>query len=314
MMLILHKLIERSKYLYKQQHKFSNQVVKTPWNVLFFGTDEFSIFSLKALLNEYRKGQVIGKLEVCTSVKKLKNAVHLFAEKENLRLNEWPYEVPENEFHTGLVVSFGHLIPQRIIKKFPLGMINVHASLLPRWRGAAPIIYSLANGDSVTGVSIMKIKPKKFDTGEIISQKSVEIREDMYMPELHQVLGIVGANELIECLRDLPNKLENAKPQSQENITYAPKIDPTFSHINWKNMTSTQIYNLERAVKGFLPVVTLWKGEPIKLFTIEKLEENTENVSPGFIIYDNILNVLKVSCLDQKYVIVRKVQVFSKKL
>lgn len=99
-------------------------------------------------------------------------------------------------------------------------MINVHASLLPRWRGAAPIIYAIMNGDKTTGVSIMQIRPKHFDIGEILAQKTIEIGPTQMMNELHKQLSVVGGELLLTCLRNLPNSLNNAMPQNSEGVTY----------------------------------------------------------------------------------------------
>lgn len=100
------------------------------------------------------------------------------------------------------------------------GMLNVHASLLPRWRGAAPIIYALANGDTETGVTVMQIKPKKFDIGEILMQRKVSISDNMTMPELHNTLGQLGAKCLVETIKNLEDYLLNCKPQSSKGVTY----------------------------------------------------------------------------------------------
>lgn len=86
---------------------------------------------------------------------------------------------------------------------FSSGMLNVHASLLPKYRGASPIIYAIRNGEKETGVSIMRIKPKKFDVGEILKTQKVSIAEDVMMPELHENLSLIGADLLIECVKDL---------------------------------------------------------------------------------------------------------------
>lgn len=230
-------------------------------------------------------------------------------------------------------------------------MINVHASLLPRWRGAAPIIYSLANGDSLTGVTIMQIKPSKFDVGNIISQKPFQIPENMFMPELYTELGSLGANELIECLKDLPEKLKNAQPQAEHGISYgefdnsiivkpysylgilyycqrkkllikiltsyfiAPKVTTSFTKINWKNMSSIQIFNLERALKGFLPLTSIWNGEIIKFYNVRKCDDPCHSeAKPGFISYDEKLQVLKAVCKDKNSVTIEKVQMFQKKI
>lgn len=103
-------------------------------------------------------------------------------------------------------------------------MLNVHASLLPRWRGAAPIIYALANGDTETGVTIMQIKPKHFDIGDIIMQKRTKIPRDMTLPDLHAKLGYMGASCLMESLKSLPDILSSAKPQPTEGVTFGEKL------------------------------------------------------------------------------------------
>lgn len=99
-------------------------------------------------------------------------------------------------------------------------MLNVHASLLPRWRGAAPIIYAIMNGDGKTGVSIMRIKPKHFDIGEILAQKEVVIEKDMLMPELHTKLSICGGELLLKCVREIPDCFKKAVPQNNDEVTY----------------------------------------------------------------------------------------------
>lgn len=92
-------------------------------------------------------------------------------------------------------------------------MLNVHASLLPKYRGASPIIYAIRNGDKETGVSIMRIRPKKFDVGEILAAQRVAIPDDVKMPELHEKLSSVGADLLVESIKDL-SRLE---PVEQDN-------------------------------------------------------------------------------------------------
>lgn len=99
-------------------------------------------------------------------------------------------------------------------------MINVHASLLPRWRGASPIIHAILNEDDVTGVSIMRIRPHKFDTGEIFAQKEIPIPKNVLMSDLHETLSHEGAELLVKFLQEIPKSLELAKEQSDSNISY----------------------------------------------------------------------------------------------
>lgn len=130
--------------------------------VLFFGTDNFSLPSLQKLHENHVD------IGVVTSFKSPANCVRSYAESKDLRLHRWPITALHcAPYELGVVVSFGHLIPLHIINAFPSAMINVHASLLPRWRGAAPIMYAIMRGDKKTGVSIMKIEPHHFDVGAV---------------------------------------------------------------------------------------------------------------------------------------------------
>ncbi|KAG8033998.1 hypothetical protein G9C98_008479 [Cotesia typhae] len=182
------KFIHKHFYLYTKAQYSENSQLKTekrPWNVLFFGTDDFALESLRKLESSYRSKKLISSLEIVCSYKGDENGIIKFSKEHKIKLHSWPVNFSLSNFDIGVVVSFGHLIPPWIINEFPLGMINVHASLLPRWRGAAPIIYSLMNGDAQTGVTIMKIMPKKFDVGDILAQKIVDIHPNETQPELY---------------------------------------------------------------------------------------------------------------------------------
>lgn len=96
----------------------------------------------------------------------------------------------------------------------------MHGSLLPKLRGACPIIHSILNGDLMTGVTIMKIHAKKMDVGEILDQCEVPIPNDVLMPDLHDLLAGHGANLLLKCINDLPMSIQNAKPQRDNDATY----------------------------------------------------------------------------------------------
>lgn len=99
-------------------------------------------------------------------------------------------------------------------------MINVHASLLPRWRGAAPIIHALRNGDTQTGVTIMRIRPRHFDVGEVLAQKAVSIGPDTLMPQLHAELAAVGADLLVNTMHTLEESLKGARQQDDSSVEY----------------------------------------------------------------------------------------------
>lgn len=243
------------------------------WDVLFFGTDKFSLESLK-ILHNMCKSKVLQQLEVVTVNKGKENEITKYAKENDIIIHKWSPEINVSKFHIGIVVSFGHLIPFNIINSFPLGMLNVHASLLPRWRGAAPIVYTLMNGDLKTGITIMKIMPNKFDIGDIVLQKQIDISEHETLPELYAKLAKLGANLLENVFEDLPQLLQSAKSQNKTNITYAPKVTSKLALINWNEMSAKNIYDLHRALLGLYPLTTIFQDATIKLCDIKKIEES----------------------------------------
>ncbi|CAG9769280.1 unnamed protein product [Ceutorhynchus assimilis] len=297
---------------------YSNNVqpittTKKPWKVLFFGSDEFSLYSLKAVLNQYKNSSgMFSRLEVVTCSQL--NPIWKFSKEHKLPCQKWPPDLAGCEYDLGLVVSFGHLIPKQIISKFPLGMLNVHGSLLPRWRGASPIVYALANGDKETGVTIMRIRPNKFDVGEILYQEKIAISHDIEMPELHEQLGKLGAKCLIDTLWNIDERLANSVPQPSEGVTYAPKISPDFAKVKWNTSTAKDLYNLQRALKSIHPLKTSWNSIPVKLFDAEIWPKDEEHRNPGFVVYSKKNKLLLIECANRTWISVKKVGVQGKKI
>ncbi|KAI5753197.1 hypothetical protein M8J77_024525 [Diaphorina citri] len=254
--------------------------LEAPWRILFFGTDEFSVKSLELLCAKYRTNTLISKLEVVSSKEGKHSPVIQFAQDEKLTLYRWPMDpdLIKDNYDIGMVVSFGHLIPSKIINAFPLGMINVHGSILPRWRGAAPIVHAILHGDHETGISIIRVRPKHFDRGEIVRQYRCSISPDDTAGELHNKLALVGGQLLLECVRDMPRCVLNAPAQPDEGATYANKIDWSYSVIDWNAMSSVQVYNLHRALGHVYPLLAQWHGVKVKLHNISldtKLRSDT---------------------------------------
>ena len=281
-----------------------------PWNVLFFGTDEFAVESLKVLYNKY-ESRALQRLEVVTARKKKENAVIKYARKKGIVINEWPLEINVSQFHIGIVVSFGHMIPLNVINAFPLGMLNVHGSMLPRWRGAAPIIYSLMNGDQQTGITITKIMPKKFDIGKIVLQKETGIGDHETLPELYSRLAKLGANLLMETFENLPELLESATPQNEENVTYAPKITSEIAVIKWNEMSAKNVYDLHRALLGLFPLTAKFQDTKIKLHDVKNIGEPIAAIlklePPGVSVYDKKSEALIIKCKGESCISVKEV-------
>lgn len=180
-------------------------------------------------------------------------------------------------------------------------MLNVHASLLPKYRGAAPIIHAIRNGDDTTGVSIMKIEPKHFDIGDILLQKEIPINDTDFMPTLHDKLALDGAQLLIDCIKTLPSSLLNAWKQDETKASYAPKIDENFTHVRWDCMSAKDVFNLYRSLFSFKFPSTQWHGEPVKLKSVSYNEEACSaemRSEPGTVRYSHKTQVLNVSCAD----------------
>lgn len=272
---------------------------KPPWKVLFFGTDHFALESLKLLSSSRTSADpLVETLEVVTLSGDF--PVKRFAQQNQLTVHSWPPDISTGQFHVGVVVSFGCLITERIINKFPLGILNVHPSLLPRWRGPAPVFHTIMHGDTVTGVTIMQIRPRRFDVGPILSQETYPIQKKHTSDELGEILAVKGAQMLIDTLRTLFEKLQNMKEQSQTGATFAPKIDKSSSWLVWEEQTAEDIDCLFRAIGSRIPLRTLWTGRTVKLTDfVGKLHDVLQDGQvPGSVIFLKESNILSVRCKD----------------
>jgi methionyl-tRNA formyltransferase len=159
-----------------------------------------------------------------------------------------------------VVVAFGHILREPLLSAPPLGCINVHASLLPRWRGVSPVQYSILHGDTWTGVSIMRMDAG-VDTGPLLAQRSVGIDPEANAGELLAALAGQGADLLIHTLRSLRNGLVQPRPQGDGGAVYAPKLTKTLSAIRWDRDMVT-VHNQIRALSPW-PGATTYLGEQL---------------------------------------------------
>ena len=160
-----------------------------------------------------------------------------------------------------VVAAYGLLLPQAALDIAPLGALNIHASLLPRWRGAAPIQRALLAGDRETGISIMQMDAG-LDTGPVLLQKKLAIAPDDDAETLHEKLAALGATAIVEAMVDLQSGRACASPQSAEGMTYARKIGKKDIHLDW----TRPALELERAVRAFRPAVATLDGELLRLW------------------------------------------------
>ncbi|MFN8528219.1 MAG: methionyl-tRNA formyltransferase [Anaerolineae bacterium] len=243
--------------------------------IVFMGTPEFSVSTLQALIQHH---DVIGVVTQpdrpagrnrsvqMSPVKQvaLSAGIPVF-QPEKLRRAEAIAELKQWQPDAYVVAAFGQLLPQAVLDIPPFGSINVHASLLPRWRGAAPIQAVIRAGDAETGVTIMKMDAG-LDTGAMLSKRAVLIAPDETGQSLHDKLCVVGAELLIDTLPGYFDGSIQPQPQDDSLATFAPRIDKEEGNIDWAASAAA----IERTVRAFTPwpgTFTYWEGKLLKILS-----------------------------------------------
>lgn len=234
--------------------------------IIFFGTPLFAANVLSFLVENHIQIQAIvtkPDRPQGRSGKPTYSAVKKRAEELNLTI---PLFQPEKasdpifakelqSFQADLfvVVAYGEIIKKNLLEMPSLGCINLHASLLPKYRGAAPMQFALLNGDQETGVTIMEMA-EKMDAGAIISQAVVPIPVDMNLAELEAELCLVGSNKLLEIIKKFEKGKVEKTPQDHTKATYVKKIDPSMAEMDWKASAQT----LHNRIRAFSPKPGAW--------------------------------------------------------
>jgi methionyl-tRNA formyltransferase len=245
--------------------------------VLFLGTPEFAEEALKRMILD-NHFEIVGvvtqpdrpagrKMQLTASpVKKLalENGLPTFT-PTSVNTPEFLQTLSELRAESAAVVAFGQILSQKFLDLFPLGCVNVHGSLLPRWRGAAPIQRAIMAGDTESGVSLQKIV-KKLDAGDVFGVRRVQIPESMNAVELYSTLKVLGADLLaIEYMDYLRGNL-TAHPQDESQVTFAAKIDKSEALIRWER-PAREIFNQIRGMAmGPIPW-TSREGKTLKIHT-----------------------------------------------
>lgn len=244
--------------------------------IVFFGTPDFAVPSLRALLGEgFSIGAVVTQPDkprgrsrstlVPPPVKRIAIEEGLqVLQPERPRAEEFSGAIRALEPDLGVVVAYGHILKPDLLAIPRLGMLNVHASLLPKLRGAAPIQHALLEGLEETGVTIMQMD-EGMDTGPILHQVPTDIAPDETFGELHNNLAELGALALIEALMMIGLGQVEPRTQDHEEATYAPKITRDDARIDW-NRSATQIARLVRAMDPVPGAWTTLDGRVVKLF------------------------------------------------
>ncbi len=206
-----------------------------------------------------------------------------------------------------VVVAYGKILPKEILESAPLGCINIHGSLLPKLRGAAPIQWSVINGDEYSGVTSMMMN-EGLDTGDMLLSKSVKIDFNETSGELYDRLSFVGAEVLEETLKKLEDGTLRSVPQNDDESSYAPMLNKEISNINW-NDTALTVYNKIRGLNPWPVAITFIDGVKYKIFQAE-YKENVGG-TPGEIVENK--KQLVVSCGDGNGVSLKVIQPDGKK-
>jgi len=244
-------------------------------NIVFMGTPDFAVPTLKALIAHHT---VIGVItqpdrpagrnrQIQMSPVKLvalEAGIPVF-QPEKIRRADSVAELKLWQPDVYIVAAFGQLLPQTVLDIPPHGSINVHASLLPRWRGAAPIQASVRAGDAETGVTIMKMDAG-LDTGAMLSKRAIPIEADDTGGSMHDKLSQIGAELLIETLPGYLDGTIQPVQQDESLVTIAPRIEKSESKLDWTQPADA----IERWVRAFAPrpgTLTYWEGKLIKVIS-----------------------------------------------
>ena len=247
--------------------------------IVFMGTPDFAEESLKAIYEaNYEIIRVVTNPDrpKGRGMKMVASPVKEFATKQNLKIFQ-PQKVRNNEEFINeikelnpdviCVVAYGKILPKEILEIPKLGCINVHASLLPKYRGAAPIQWAVLNGDKTTGITTMYMD-EGMDTGDMILKEEVTIGEDETTGELWDRLSKLGGELLVKTLKNIENGTVTRTKQ-EGKFSMAPMLSKEMAKINWEEQTAEQIKNLVRGLNPIMGAYTFLNGKKIKFWKVD---------------------------------------------
>ncbi|MDF2840996.1 MAG: methionyl-tRNA formyltransferase [Clostridia bacterium] len=260
--------------------------------IVFMGTPDFAVPCLQALIDNNH--EIVGVVTQPDRAKGRGNKlapppVKVLAEQyqipvfqpEKVKTQEFVEKLKELAPEIIVVVAFGQILSQAILDIPPKGCINVHGSLLPKYRGAGPIQWSIINGDKTTGVTTMYMD-KGLDTGDMIQKREFEILEKETAQELHDKMSIIGAEVLIETLQLIETGKATRTPQDHEQNTYAPMLDKNTGKIDWSK-SAVEVYNLIRGTYPWPGAYSSYMGKKFKIFGSEIYDANKVNTEFGIV-------------------------------
>lgn len=256
--------------------------------IIFMGTPDFSVGTLEALVEaghdvclavtqpDKPKGR--GKEMQPTPVKEaaLRHGIPVYQPRK-IREPQCVEELGKYHADVCVVVAFGQILPKTILELTPYGCINVHASLLPKYRGAAPIQWAILEGETVTGVTTMQMD-EGLDTGDMILKTEVPIAENETGESLHDKLAAAGAELCVKTLKALEDHTAVLEKQGESPTSYAKMLDKKMGDIDW-SCPAVQIERLVRGLNSWPSAYTHWQGKTLKIWRAKA--ENTAGAKNG---------------------------------
>ena len=273
---------------------------RTPLRLIYMGTPDFAVPALEALI-------AAGHEVVCVysqpprragrGQKERPSPVHAFAESQDINVRtpkslrdpEAQTEFAELNAGVAVVAAYGLILPPAILEAPRLGCLNIHASLLPRWCGAAPIHRAILAGDDETGVTVMQMD-KGLDTGGILLSKSVPITPTTTASDLHDALAALGGPLVVQALDGLSSGILNETPQPEAGVTYAEKLSRDEGRLDW---TRSAAY-LARAVRAFTPWPGAWFDHDGARIKVLEAAVASGTAAPGTVLDD----ALTIACSE----------------
>ena len=283
--------------------------------IVFMGTPEFSVPTLESLVNSNNKVLAVYSQPASKAnrgQKIIPSRVETFAKEHSLNLRT-PHSLDNDKEYNYLkklepdiviVIAYGKIIPKKFLNLSKHGFINVHASLLPKWRGAAPIQRSIMNLDNQTGISIMKIV-EELDAGPVMHQDKIQINENIDTLTLSKVLSKLGANSILNAINKIEKGDARFQEQNHSEATYAKKISKMEGKINWKESAKKVLAK----INGLNPNPGAWFEYNKERYKVWKAKIVNENSEAG----KTIDNKLTIACKEQSIQIL-KIQKEGKKI
>lgn len=260
-----------------------------PLKIVFAGTPAFALPGLKALFHSLHEIIAVytqpdrpagrGKKINISPVKAfaIEHRIPVF-QPRNFKTHQAIEQLKRLQPDVMIVAAYGLILPKAVLEIPRLGCINIHASLLPRWRGAAPIQYAILSGDDKSGITLMQMN-EGLDTGNILSIAKVAILKTETFGSLHDRLAKIGAKALMDLLFNIEKHSLTPKPQDNRLATYAPKIQKSDAKIDWEKPAAI----IDRQIRAFNPhpiAYSIFKGQPLRLYEAEIIQQSFEQ-QPG---------------------------------